>query len=342
MKDIRPTATLQDVASLSGFSTATVSRCLNFPNQVSVATREKVQSAIEDLDYTPNFGARAMATQRTNTIGAVIPTMENAVFARGIQAFEEELDVCGYNLLVASSAYRADRELQQIKSLVARGADALLLIGHARDQAIYNLLASKNIPTIVTWAFDRSKSRPSIGFDNRLSMRMMAREVLSLGHRKLGLISAENASNDRAAARREGIYDAMREVGMMPQALTMIETVYSIEMGATSFEALMRGPNAPTAVFCGNDVLGVGAVGRARDMGLAVPRDVSIIGFDDIELAQVTFPKLATVHVPHIEMGKNAARALIQALRDGRPIKSQELVAALRLRDSLGPVPLSG
>ncbi len=173
-------------------------------------------------------------------------------------------------------------------------------------------------------------------------MRMMARHVMNLGHRRLALISADYASNDRADARREGICDAIREFGMDPGSLILFETACGIEKGAVVFKALMYRAVRPTAIFCGNDVLGVGAIGQARDMGINVPGEVSIMGFDDIESAQVVHSKLATVHVPHSEMGKNAARTLIDTLRDGQPIKAQQLVAGLRLRGSLGPVPLSG
>lgn len=338
MKDIRPTPTLHDVAKLSGFSTATVSRCLNFPSRVSDKTRDTVLAAIADLGYSPNFGARAMAAQRTNTIGAIIPTMENSIFARGIQAFQEELDAHGYNLMVASSSYRQDLEEQQIRTLVARGADALLLVGHERDPTVYRFLDAQQVPALVTWAFDRSKPRPSIGFDNRLSMRKLARDVLRLGHRRLALISADVSANDRASARLDGIIEALREAGLSRGDLTIIETSYGIESGAVAFADLMQKEAAPTAVFCGNDVLAVGAVGKARDMGIAVPGDVSIIGFDDIELAQVAFPKLTTVHVPHREMGRKAARALVNVLQDGVEIEAEELVADVQMRDSLGPV----
>ena len=124
------TPTLHDVAFAANVSTATVSRCLNFPNKVSAATRQKVSAAISELGYLPNFGAKVMATNRTNTIGAIIPTMENAIFARGLQAFQEELLLHGFTLLVASTSYRPEIEQEQIRALVARGADALLLIGH--------------------------------------------------------------------------------------------------------------------------------------------------------------------------------------------------------------------
>lgn len=336
----RPAPTLNDVAKRAGFSTATVSRCLNFPTQVSDKTRKTVLAAIADLGYSPNFGARAMAAQRTNTIGAIIPTMENAIFARGIQAFQEELNDHGYNLMVASSSYRLDMEERQIRALVARGADALLLVGHHRDAAIYQFLAAQNVPALVTWAYDPDGPRPSIGFDNRRSMQKMAREVLRLGHRRLAMITAETASNDRAAARLQGIRDALQEAGLEGgDDLRVLQTSYGIDTGAEALASLMQSDRPPTAVLCGNDVLAVGALGRAREMGLSVPGDVSIVGFDDIELAQVAYPKLSTVHVPHREMGRKAALALIRFLQDGTPIQPEELEADIHLRDSLGPVP---
>lgn len=335
----RPAPTLNDVAKRAGFSTATVSRCLNFPAQVSDKTRETVLKAIADLGYSPNFGARAMAAQRTNTIGAIIPTMENAIFARGIQAFQEELNDHGYNLMVASSSYRMDLEERQIRSLVARGADALLLVGHQRDPAIYQFLDAQNVPALVTWAYASNGPRPSIGFDNRLSMEKLAREVLRLGHRRLALISAELDSNDRAAARLQGLRDAMGAAGLSDNDLQIAQTPYGIDTGAEAFADLMQTAPPPTAVLCGNDVLAVGALGRARDMGLDVPGDVSIVGFDDIELAQVAYPKLSTVHVPHREMGRKAALALIGYLQDGTEIVPEKLTTEVYLRDSLGPAP---
>ncbi len=333
------TPTLVDVATRAGVSTATVSRCLNYPDKVTARTRAKVMATVAELGYSPNFGARAMATQRTNTIGAIIPTMENAIFARGLQAFQEELVTLGFNLMVASSSYQREREVAQVRSLVARGADALLLIGHIRDPEIYRFLDAQQVPSLVTWTFDQAHPRPSIGFNNRTAMRDMAREVLKLGHRRLAMIAAPLARNDRAQGRLDGLKDAMQEFGLNPDDLNIVEMPYGIENGAEGFETVM-GQGQPTAVFCGNDVLAVGALRRARELGLDVPGDVSIIGFDDIELSQVTYPMLTTVHVPHREMGKQAAHALVRHLVDGVPITSMELKTELRLRASLAKPPL--
>lgn len=333
----RTTPTLHDVASKAGVSTATVSRCLNFPDRVSQSTRDKVSAAIDALGYAPNFGARAMAARRTNTIGAIIPTMENAIFARGLQAFQEELRQHGFTLLVASTAYRPEIEEEQIRALVGRGADAMLLIGHDRHPDIYKFLETQGVPTLITWAFDPSAPRPSVGFDNRSAMFDMASEVFKLGHKNVALISAFTANNDRALARLVGIKMAMVAAGQNPADLQLIETSYGIEEGAIAFNQVMSGPRPPTAIFCGNDVLAVGAMRKARELGIVVPEDVSIIGFDDIEIAQVAYPALTTLQVPHREMGQRAAQALSGLLLDGIPLKSVELRAKPVFRGTLGP-----
>lgn len=294
--------------------------------------------AVQDLGYAPNFSARALAAKRTNTVGAIIPTMENAIFARGLQAFQEELGQHGITLLVASSAYQELLEAEQIRTLAARGADALLLIGFHRSPEIYEFLAKRRVPTLVAWSYRADATQLSIGFDNVAAMTELAHEVISAGHRKLGFISAHSASNDRARDRRTGVENAMRAAGLDPGALDVIETDYSIETGASAFRKMMGRDTAPTAVLCGNDVLAVGALRAARAMGLQVPRDVSITGFDDIELATLAEPALTTVHVPHREMGRRAATMLVH-LMDGTtaPQSSVELPTDLRLRASLGP-----
>ncbi|MEM8740875.1 MAG: LacI family DNA-binding transcriptional regulator [Pseudomonadota bacterium] len=331
--------TLEDVAQRAGVSTATVSRCLNSPVQVSEATRMRVLEVVRQLGYAPNFGARALAAKRTDTFGAIIPTMENAIFARGLEAFQKELGLHGITMLVASSSYSPALEEEQIRTLVARGADALLLIGHDRTPDSYAFLKTQRIPHIVAWAHAPEQARLSIGFDNRRAMQGLAAEVLSLGHVRLGLITAQRAGNDRARARSEGVADAMRLGGLDPAELQLVETTYSIANGAQGFKTLMESASPPSAVFCGNDVLAAGALSMARDLGIDVPGDVSVTGFDDIELAGIVTPALTTVHVPHRKMGRGAAQMLV-ALRNGQdPGSNVELGATIAWRASLGPPP---
>ncbi|OSQ51971.1 LacI family DNA-binding transcriptional regulator [Marivita geojedonensis] len=335
MTELRSVPTLDDVARTAGVSTATVSRCLNSPERVVEQTRKRVMSAVEQLGYTPNFGARAMAAKRTFTIGAIIPTMENAIFARGLQAFQEELHARGYTLLVSSSLYQPEVEDEQIRSLVARGADGLLLIGHDRDPSVYSYLQSRAIPVLSAWVYLPESDQPTVGFDNRQSMRALAQKVIDFGHRRIGMISGVTKGNDRAAARLAGLRDALAANGLDPEAMPLIETPYEIENGAVALQSLMASDDPPSVVMCGNDVLAVGALRGARDMGLSVPDDVSITGFDDIELARIVTPQITTVHVPHREMGRKAAQALIDMVEKRSTGASVELKSTLQIRDSL-------
>lgn len=334
--------TLDDVAKAAGVSTATVSRCLNTAGKVSDKLRDKVMKAVDDLGYTPNFGARAMAAKRTFTIGAIIPTMENAIFARGLQAFQEQLHARGYTLLVSSTGYQPDVEAEQIKTLIARGADGLLLIGYARDQSLYDFLERRGMPTLVAWASRLEHAVPSIGFDNRQSMRALATEVLALGHEIVGVISGSTDQNDRAAGRIKGIVDAMQAKGLSPQNLCVVQTDYAIEDGAAAFAKLMDRVPRPTVVMCGNDVFAVGALQQAQRMGLVVPDDVSITGFDDIELARIVTPELTTMHIPHREMGTMAANELMDMVEQRSDGKSVKLTGKVMQRGSLTSPPQVG
>jgi len=332
----KPVPTLADVARHASVSTATVSRCLNSPDQVGSQTRERVLKAVSDLGYAPNFGARTLAGKQTHTIGAIIPTMENAVFARGIQAFQEELGRHGRTLLIASSAYNEALEKEQIQALVARGADALLLIGYHRSPEVYDFLKKRSIPVLVAWSYDPTQQQPAIGFDNMNAMAELARLVIRQGHQRIACISAPVASNDRARGRVNGIRLAMSEAGLDPEILILTQTPYGIENGETAFREIMAAAPDTTAVMCVNDVLAIGALRAAKEMKLRVPEDVSVTGFDDIEIALLADPALTTVHVPHREMGRRAACMLIQMTKHGDAGESLQLPTDIRMRHSLG------
>jgi LacI family transcriptional regulator len=311
--------TLEDVARRADVSTATVSRCLNFPDRVREQTRTRVAQAVADLGYTPHFGGRALASNRTNTMGAVIPTMDNAIFARGIQAVQEELATSDATLLIASSGYDPEQEAKEIRVLLSRGVDGLLLIGEARPASTYELLIRRQVPFVLVWTWRPDCPHVCVGFDNHVAARALAERVVALGHRDIAMISGVTDWNDRASARVAGVREALQTAGIALCPDRLIEAEYSLLGGEAAFEALMRRTPAPTAVLCGNDVLAAGALKAARRLGLSVPRDVSITGFDNIDLAEAVHPGLTTVHVPHRRMGAAAARALL-ALRDGAPL----------------------
>ncbi len=330
--------TLEDVAKAALVSTATVSRCLNTPERVAAKTLDKVLEAVKTLGYSPNFGARALAAKRTNTFGAVIPTMDNAIFARGLQAFQEELVKNGATLLVASSSYDPEIEEEQIRALVARGADGLLLIGTERSPDIYQFIEDRQIPMVICWAYSNEPTRSYVGFDNYQATFELAERAIKFGHRKFGFISAHQAGNDRARERIRGVIAALNEHNIDASSMDIIESHYSIAAGGECFKKIMETPTPPTIVMCGNDVLAAGAAKMGHEMGLNIPNEVSITGFDNLELATILEPALTTVHVPHREMGKLAAGVLLQNVNDRSYRQHIKLPTSIVEGSSLGPV----
>jgi len=334
--------TLDDVAREAGVSAATVSRVLNEPHRVREATRQRVLTAVNLLGYAPNFGGRVLASRRTDTIGAVIPTMENAIFARGLQAMQDTLSEAGATLLVATSSYDSAREAEQIQALLGRGVEGLLLIGEARDAAVYDLLKRRGLPTVLVWTWRPDCPVPCVGFDNRAAARAMAELVLDFGHERIAMISGITHDNDRAAARVDGVAAALAARGRPVSSDAIFETPYGIREGAAAAERLLSTPDRPTAIICGNDVLAAGAMTAAARLGIRVPEALSITGFDDIDLAEVLTPALTTIHVPHRRMGAAAAR-LVLALRDDDPSPSSTCFETrIVQRGSLAPPSGSG
>lgn len=330
--------TLKDVARLANVSTATVSRCMNEPHKVSGKTREIVMAAVKELGYAPNFGGRFLASGKAGTFGAVVPTMMNAIFANVLQAFEEEITKSNSNLLVASSSYEPEIEEAQIRALVARGVDGLLLIGAFRNPELYSYLENRNTPYVVAWAYRDASDKVFVGYDNKAAMQKMVETVLSYGHRNIAMISGITAANDRALDRRAGVLAAIDGSGISDIELQVVETPYSIQDGASAMTTLMNAPTRPTAVICGNDVLAAGAVLAAREMNISVPQDVSVTGFDDNEIASISYPALTTVHFSQYDMGRASARALLSQKATNLKSDSVELETRIIVRDSLGPV----
>ena len=331
----RPPANLTDVARAAGVSTATVSRCLNNPDKVSPKTKARVMEAVEALHYTPNFGARKIAAKRSGMIAAIIPTMENSIFAKGIETFQQSLTQRNAALVVASSAYDPEQEAKLVRTLVGRGADGMLLIGTERNEATYDFLQERNIPFLTAWARTQDPERSFVGFDNRKASEQLVSKAIQLGHTTFAYISGSRQGNDRARDRVLGAQNAIRNAGLDPEQMPVLETEYAIEIGRLAFDRLMRLGPLPSLVICGNDVLAVGAILGAQAKGLKVPDDVSIVGFDDIDLATVINPAITTVHVPHSEMGRIAGDALLDLIDAPETPQRIELTTHIVERASL-------
>ena len=331
----KPLPTLEDVAQLAGFSPATVSRCLNAPHKLSHKTRQKIESAITTLGYVPNALGRGLASHQSNIVGALIPSLSNAMFANGVQAFQETLAAQNLALILATTGYDLEEEARQARNLVSQGASGLLLIGKAQHGRTLEFLASRHIPYVLSWCFDRHSPHPHVGFNNQTAARIAAEHVVGYGHRHIGLICGLSADNDRAQDRQAGYRQAVAAAGGQTRISHCLEAPYSLESGRLALQELMATAPETTAVLCGNDVLAAGAMMAAREQGLQVPKDVSIVGFDDIGLAAVLSPALTTVRVPQTEMGRLAAEALIRLRHDASATASVELNTDFILRGTL-------
>ena len=334
---LKEAPTLQDVAARAGVSAATVSRCLNLPDAVRPALRHRVDAAIAELGYVVHGPARALKTQRSHTVGAVIPTIDNAIFARAIQALQDRLYQAGYTLLLASTSYDPAQELDQVRSLVERGLDALMLIGEAHAEALYELLVRTGVPYVNAWTFRPDGEHPCVGFDNRAVARRLANYVIDMGHRDIAMIAGATVGNDRAADRLAGVRDALGERGLDFGPGRLLERPYSIGDGRAALRHLMALTPRPTAVICGNDILAFGALFGCHELGIAVPDEVSITGFDDLELAAEMVPALTTVHVPSELMGRLTAEYLLARLAGETVPHATKLDANLIVRASTAP-----
>jgi LacI family transcriptional regulator len=272
-------------------------------------------------------------------MGALIPTLENPIFAKATQALQSRLDERGYKLVLASTECDPALEYSQLESLVAHGVDGVMLVGATHDRKLQKLLSSKNIPFVNTWVYSASTKAPCIGFDNKRAMMQVVEHLYQLGHRKFAMIAGLTAHNDRALDRIAGVRDALEARGLTLLPERLITRPYTFADGRGALSQLLQLCERPTAVICGNDILALGALLEANSRGMVIPAAMSITGFDDLDLASQTTPALTTVRVPAQQIGLQAADCLI-ALRANQPVLAkQRLEASLIIRASTGRIP---
>ncbi len=309
-------SSLDQVARLAAVSPATASRALNRPELVAAATLRRVRAAVEALEFVPHAGARSLSSGRSHVIGALIPHIGYSVFAELMDAVHHECAAAGYNLLMGIYHFDADDELRQARQLVDFGVDALMLVGFRHHPELFELLAARRIHYVCTDVFDPKSPHPSVGYDNRSIGMRIGEHLLGLGHRDFAVVTGDTRRNDRMAIRLAGFRTALRRQGVALADGALFEGGYTLADGRAGFAKVLA--MRPTAVVCGNDVIAVGGLLEARDRGIDVPRQMSMIGFDNLEWASEYSPALTTVDVPCTSMGAHAAQALLARI-EGRP-----------------------
>jgi LacI family transcriptional regulator len=328
-------ATIEDVARLTGYSTATVSRVFNHSAKVAAKTRRAIEAAMNKVGYVPDHAARMLATSSSRSIGIVVPTIENRTYATGIMALQQRLRDSGYTLLISSSEYDLDQELEEVRTMVSRGVDGVVLVGAIHRPELLELLRQRQIPYIVTWVI--SDELPCIGFDNRAAGERIASHLADLGHVDIAVIASLSPNNDRAAARVAGIRDALARRKLSLPDSHVIGGLGSIAEGKTAMRILLAMKKVPTAVICLNDALAFGVILEAKSRGLKLPGDLSVVGFDDLDFAAELSPSLTTVRVPAAEIGASAADSLLARIAKHSVPRVLEIPANLIVRGSTSP-----
>lgn len=337
-------ARLQDVATLAGVSLGSASRALSMPDRVPARTRERVLNAVGQLGYVPHGAARALASRRSRLVGAVLPTINNPIYADFCQSLQRTLGEHGYQLLVAAHEYDSQAEARVVERLLQHGVDALALVGTDHAAALWQRLARTPLPCVCAWSVDEPAAQARVGIDNRRAMRALARHLLDLGHRRFAVIAGDGHHNERTRARLDGMRDALAASGIDWSGVQVCNGAFSIEAGRTAMARLLAQAPRPTAVVCHTDLLAAGAIAQARAHGLRVPQDVSITGFDDIALAALLDPPLTTVRVDTARIGQLTAESLLAACGDhavaaGGSVATVSIDTEVVVRASSAPPP---
>ncbi|NKB76030.1 MAG: substrate-binding domain-containing protein [Gammaproteobacteria bacterium] len=328
--------TIDDIAKAANVGTATVSRALNHPELLRKDTREAVLRVVHELGYIRSGAAMALASNQTFTVGAIIPTFNNAIFAASIAGFENELSRENYTLLVTVSNFDPEQEIKQLRKLLERGIDAILLIGLDHSEQVFDLLERSRCCVVSIFGSSKQSRIPCIGFDNPKASEAIVAHLVSLEHQHIGMISGITDGNDRARDRKNGVISALQTHGLNHDPSLFIEKHYSHSQGRQALRTLLDQPTPPSAVICGNDVLAMGALFEANSQNIQVPQQLSITGFDNLPITEHLRPSLTTIDVPSEKMGIEAAKSIIENLRSGTTIQSKLLKADLLIRETTG------
>ncbi len=330
--------TIREIAREAKVSTATVSRVLNAPEKVAEATRAAVMEAVDRHHFVMDGVAMSLASRRTRTLGLIIPTITNSIYASSTQAIQQCAQASGYAVLVGISEFDGAQEAVLIRRLMERRVDGLILTGAERAPDLYETLLRNRLPFMLTWQPSGDPSRPSVAFDNGRAADLAMQHLIDLGHRRIGLICGRGDANDRALARRHAYEAAMRRLGVPASDWLIFERDFEFIEGRTAMHRMLDHRLRPTAVFCANDIQAIGALAECQSRGLAVPRDMSIVGFDDLPISQYLTPQLTSVRVPASQMGHRAAEKLLAWIESGEAPESEVLPVTLVERGTTAPL----
>lgn len=315
-------STIQEVAVKAGVSTATVSRVFNTPDLVTSRTREAVKQAAIDVGYVPNASARTLRTQRSRALGVVLPSLLNPVFAECLQGIAKAAMAAGYSILPITTDYRRDLEEHAVGLLNAANVDGLILVvSDPATSVALSKLSQGQVPYVL--AYNRHAEHPCVSTDGEKAVDELVQHLAGLGHRDIAMVSGVLATSDRAQQRYRGYLAGMRAAGLKNPRL--IEVPF-VESSIDQLLARIDDPQRPTALVCSNDLLAIRCIRAARLLGLRVPNDITITGFDGIALGLDMIPMLSTIAQPNDQIGIRCVELIMQALERNVTLRSTSSV----------------
>ena len=314
--------TIKDVAKEAGVSLMTVSRVINNKEHIAAATREKVQAALEKLNYMPNISARNLVLQKTDFLGIVVPDISNPFFGDLVKAAEKIAKSRGYSIILGDSDGDISAETEYIEAFRGRMCEAIILVAPRSEDAVLQDL-NKKIPVILVDRKIEDDEMIQVYLDNAQGALSAVRHLLEQGHRRIGFVMGpENVPNSHR--RKAGYINALKEFGLEYDSDLEFQGEFNVETGKEAFKKFIKLKNPPTAVFNSNDLMAFGFVTAARDAGYSIPEDFSVVGFDDIFLSSLMDPPLTTVKYPYVEMGIQAINMLLDSIDNNTRVKMNE------------------
>ncbi len=327
---------IREVAKRANVSTATVSRTMNKIASVNPALAKRVWKAVHELGYYPNTQARALVSGRSRIFGLIVSELTNPFFPEIVQVFETIAVRHHYEILLASTMNDSEHMKTSVRRMIERRVEGVAVMTFGMEDVLLEDLKLREVPLVFV---DVGPSRPrvsNIRIDYLSGIRQAVQHLAALRHQRIGFISGPKKLKS-AVAREHAFGQSMKEIGLEPHLHLIVEGDHTLEGGYRACARLWSGKPAATAILCSNDLTALGVMRRSYEEGIQIPRDLSLVGFDDIRLTQFTLPPLTSVQMSQAELARLAFDALLAEVRRDAPLPSgseYELKTSLVLRKS--------
>lgn len=308
---------MRDVAHAAGVSLMTVSRALREPQKLSEDTRKAVMDAVQKIGYVPNSIAANLASNRSNVVGQIVPSIQNSLYADTVQGTADVLRKAGLHLLLADSGYSLQEEEALIGAFLAQRVGGLILHNTDHTPKALQMIERAGIPVIETGDMPRHPVDMVVSYSNAEAAKAMTLHLAQRGYRRIGFVSLDTKTNRRARERLRGYQAALKSLGRKADPALVMEVVPGLTSGAHSLVDMITGAPDVDAIFFAGDVLVVGALFEAQRRGWKVPGKIALAGFDDLDILQHTVPKLTCLRLPRLDIGRRSAEALLARMRGG-------------------------